>query len=141
VVKIACELPDKMGRTLSQWDSAQIAAQLMRDGIVQHISPTTVWRILSHHKLKPWRVHAWLSAKVPRDAEFERRVRNIINLYTWPLADHEVVLSIDEMTNLQLRPRSSATKPAQAGAAVLVEHEYKRAGGLNLFAAFDTRSG
>lgn len=141
VVKMACELPDTLGRSLSQWDSAEIAAQLVRQGEVASISPATVWRILSHHKLKPWRVHAWLSAKVPRDAEFVRRVRNIIDLYTRPLGDHEVVFSVDEMTNLQPRPRSAATKPALPGEPMFVEHEYARAGALNLFAAFDTRSG
>lgn len=140
-MKIACELPDARGRSLSQWDSVEIVGQLMREGVVPGISPATVWRILSHHKLKPWRVHAWLSAKTPRDAEFVRRVHDIIDLYTRPLADHEVVLSADEMTSLQPRPRTMATKPALPGEPVLVEHEYKRAGALNLFAAFDTRSG
>jgi transposase len=141
VVKIACELPEKRGRSLSQWDSVEIAAQLVREGLVTSISAATVWRILTHHKLKPWRVHAWLSPKVARDAEFMRRVRDIGDLYTRDLADHEMVLCVDEMTNLQPRPRSAATKPARAGEPVLVEHEYKRAGALNLFAAFDTRSG
>lgn len=141
MVKIACETPDQLGRSLSQWDSGEIAGQLVRDGVAASIAPVTVWRILHHHKLKPWRVHSWLSPKAPRDAEFVRRIKDISDLYTRPLGDHEVVLSVDEMTNLQPRPRGAATKPARPGAPVLVEHEYKRDGALNLFAAFDTRSG
>jgi len=51
------------------------------------------------------------------------------------------VLSLDEMTSLQPRPRRVPTRPAQPGRPVQVEHEYQRAGATHLFAAFDTRSG
>jgi len=135
-------MPDKLGRSLSQWDSVELARQLVNDGIVQSISPQTVWRILSHHRLKPWRSHMWLSPKAPRDVEFYRRVGEIIDLYTRPLLPGEVVLCVDEKTNLQPRPRSMPTKPALPGnRPVLLEHEYKREGAINLFAAFDTRTG
>lgn len=141
VVKIACELPDTQGRSLSHWDSAAIAAQLVREGVVSSVSPATVRRILAHHKLKPWRVHSWLSPKTPRDAAFAQCVTHMSDLYTRPLADDELVLGVDQMTNLQPRPRRVATRPAQPGAPLRVEQEYKRDGALNLFAAFDTRSG
>lgn len=141
-MKLACERPDLCGRSLSQWDCQELAWQLQADGIVQSISAQTVRRILSHHKLKPWRHHMWLGTNHPRDAEFYARVRHLIDLYTRPLADDEVVLSVDEKTSLQPRPRRHATKPAQPGNLPnRVEHEYKRAGALQLFAAFDTRSG
>ena len=52
-----------------------------------------------------------------------------------------MVLSLDEMTSLQPRPRRVATRPAQPGRPLQVEHEYRRAGATHLFAAFDTRSG
>jgi hypothetical protein len=64
VVKIACERPDNFGRSLSLWDCSEIARQLVRDGIVSSISPETVRQILLHHRLKPWRLKMWLSAKV-----------------------------------------------------------------------------
>jgi transposase len=57
------------------------------------------------------------------------------------LEDYEIVLCVDEKTSLQPRPRLSPTLPAQPGRPVRVEHEYQRKGALNLFAAFDTRSG
>jgi transposase len=112
-----------------------------RDGVVSSISPDTVRRILEHHQLKPWRHHMWLSSKVPRDAVFAAAVQNICDLYTRPLASHEMVLCVDEKTSLQPRTRKTATKPAQPGMPVRVEHEYQRKGALNLFAAFDTRTG
>jgi len=141
LVKLACERPDKLGRSLSQWDCTELARQLIADGIVEDISVSTVRRILVHHKLKPWRHHMWLSPKYPRDAEFYACVLDIIDLYTRPLGEDEIVLSVDEKTSLQPRPRLQSTKPAQPGLPNRVEHEYRRVGALNLFAAFDTRTG
>ena len=141
LVKIACERPDKLGRSLSQWDCQELARQVVDDGVVTSISPDTVRRILENHHLKPWRQHMWLSPKVPRDAAFAAAVQEICDLYTRPLAAHEAVLCVDEKTSLQPRPRKSPTLPAQAGMPIRVEHEYKRKGALNLFAAFDTRTG
>lgn len=141
LVKIACERPDKLGRSLSQWDCMELARQLEREGIVESISSATVRRILSNHHLKPWRHHLWLSPKVPRDAAFAKTVLEIVDLYTRPLGEHEMVLCADEKTSLQPRKRKSPTRPAQPDRPVQVEHEYTRDGALNLFAAFDTRTG
>jgi transposase len=141
LVKMACERPDDVGRSLSHWDCAELARQLVADEVVASISPQTVQRILASHKLKPWRKHLWLSPEVPRDADFRQRVKTICTLYTRKLASHEMVLCVDEKTSLQPRTRKSPTLPAQPGQPVRVEHEYERKGALNLFAAFDTRTG
>jgi transposase len=141
VVKIACERPDELGRSLSQWDCTEIARRLVRDGVVKSISAETIRQILHHHRLKPWRQKMWLSAKVPRDAVFAEQVQGICELYTRPLRPDEVVLCVDEMTSLQPRPRKSPTRAAKTDRPTLVEHEYGRCGALNLFAAFDTRTG
>ena len=118
-----------------------MARQLVADGVVGSISPDTVGRILNNHRLKPWRHHLWLSPKVPRDAAFAACVQEICELYTRPLAAHEMVLCVDEKTSLQPRTRKSPTRAAQPGQPVRVEHEYERKGALNLFAGFDTRTG
>jgi transposase len=141
LVKLACELPDTKGRSLCQWDSKELTAQLMAAGVVGSISPTTVRRILSGHRLKPWRHHLWLSPKVPRDATFAKAIQEIASLYTGSLNSDEMVLCVDEKTSLQPRPRKAKTLPAKPGVPVRVEHEYERQGALNLFAAFDTRTG
>src|SRR6266568_8574313 len=80
VVKLACERPDLVGSSLSQWDSTELARKLKAEGVVQVISATTIWRILRSHKLKPWRHHLWLSAKVPRDEHFANLVRTLVEL-------------------------------------------------------------
>jgi transposase len=141
-VRLACERPDLLGRSLSQWDGAELARQLIAEGIVTDISVATVRRILAAHQLKPWRHHVWLYPKQPRGAAFYATVSELIDLYTRPLHRDELVLSVDEKTSLQPRPRHAPTRPAQPQHLPnRYEHEYKRAGALNLFAAFDTRSG
>lgn len=142
LVKLACELPDAAGRSLSLWTCAELARTLRRDGVVDSISPQHVQRILQSHRLKPWRVHHWLSDKTPRDTAFRETVLDLCDLYTRSLAAHECVLSLDEKTSIQPRPRTAPNRPALPGCIpVHVEHEYARAGALNLIAAFDTRSG
>jgi len=142
LVKLACELPEDEARSLSTWTCGELARTLVRDGIVRSISTSTVQRILAAEKLKPWRVHHWLSSKVPRDDQFREAVHNISDLYTRQLGPHERVLSLDEKTSLQPRTRTSRNRPARPGnEPVVVEHEYVRKGALNLFAAFDTRTG
>jgi hypothetical protein len=141
LVKVACELPDDLSRSLSLWTCAELARTL-READVVDMSPQTVQRILASHKLKPWRVHYWLSPKAPRDEVFRSTVLNICDLYTRPLTSSERVLCLDEMTSLQPRTRTSRTLPPQPGLMpARLEHEYQRKGALNLLAAFDTRNG
>ena len=141
LVRMACQMPAEKGRSLSLWDCTELARELKREGIVPSISGQTVQRILAHHRLKPWRSHVWLGMKAPRDADFIARTKNICDLYTRPLEPYEVVLSVDEKTSIQPRPRMAATRPPQPGRPAQIEHEYKRAGAVNLFAAFNTRTG
>jgi transposase len=145
IVRLACERPDSLGRSLSQWDGTELAHQLIAEGIVEGISAATVRRILACHHIKPWRHHLWLYPKRPRDAAFYATyatISELIDLYTRPLPEDEIVLSVDEKTSLQPRPRLSPTRPAPPGNIPRrYEHEYKRSGALNLLAAFDTRSG
>jgi hypothetical protein len=70
LVKVACERPERCGRSLSQWDCTELARALVQSGVTESISASTVRRILAHHKLKPWRPPRWLSPKYPRDAAF-----------------------------------------------------------------------
>jgi len=142
VVRLACERPDDVGRSLSQWFCVDLARQLVDEGHVDRISYETVRRILLHHKLKPWRHHMWMNPKSPRDAEFYARVNEIIDLYTRLLSPSEAVLCVDEKTSLQPRTRGTPTRPARPGNIPnRVEHEYQRKGALQLFAAFNTRNG
>jgi transposase len=141
LVKLACDLPDDQQRSLSLWTCAELARTLQRDKIVETISPQSVQRILASYRLKPWRSHYWLNAKGPRDEEFRRRTKEICDLYTRQMEPHERVLCVDEKTSLQPRTRKFANRPARPDTPVRVEHEYRRSGALQLFGAFDVRSG
>jgi len=122
-------------------DLAVLRRETVAEGVVTTISPDTARRVLEHHHLKPWRHHLWLSAKAPHDHHFAEQVQLLVDLYTRPLADWEMVLCADEKTNLQPRPRKAPTLPTRPGSPTRLEHEYKRAGALHVFAAFDTRTG
>jgi hypothetical protein len=122
VVKLACERPDVVGRSLSQGESAELARQLGHDGSVEAISPHTVQRILAHHTLRPWRPHLWWSPQVPRAAAFAAQVQEIVPVYTRPLGVWESVLCVDKKTRLQPRPRKAPTLGAQPGQPIRVEH-------------------
>ena len=141
IVKLACELPSLRGIPIGQWDCTELARALVDDGVVESISPDTVRRVLLSNELRPWRVHAWLSPKVPRDTCFISTVQAICDLYTRPLTPGEAVLCLDEKTSLQPRPRLAPTLASEPGKPVRVEHTYRRAGAVHLFAAFNTRSG
>jgi len=141
VIKIACEMPEKYGRSLAMWDCQEIAKELIRTKVVDSISSESVRRILESQKIKPWKHHMWLSEKKPRDQEFCDSVREITDQYFRKLKASECVLCMDENTSIQARKRIAEPKGAKSKRPVQVEHEYKRKGALNLFAAFDTRTG
>lgn len=142
LTKLACELPEEAGRSLSLWTCAELARTLVRDGVVDAISPQTVQRLLQSSRLKPWRVHHWLSPKVARDEAFREIVLDLCDLYTRKPVSTERIVSLDELTSIQPRTRSAATKPARPGSIpVRLEHEYQRKGAWNLFAAFDIQTG
>lgn len=141
-MKLACELPEAARRSLTLWTCGEIARTLVRDAIVESIAAETVRRILQSHQLKPWKIHHWLSADVARDEHFRQKIDRLCELYTRPSAPHERVLSVDEMTSIQPRPRTAPTRPPRPGnQPAMLEHEYMRAGALNLIAAFDIQTG
>ena len=142
VVRLACERPDLVGRSLSPGDGPELARQLITDGSVEELSAATVRRMLAAPQLKPWRQQLWLYPKPPRAAACSATVADLMGLYTRPLRAEELVLAVDEKTALQPRPRLAPPRPAQPHHLPhRVEPEDKRAGALPLCAAFDSRSG
>lgn len=121
IVKLACEHPDQLGYLLSQWDCSELARKLQADGIVPSFSPATVRRVLQAHQLKPWRSHLWLFPKVPRNQQFVEQIRTVVDVYTCPLNEEELVLSLDEKTNLQPRSRLAPTLPSRPGQPLRLE--------------------
>lgn len=139
VKALACELPATTGIPLSRWSTAEIARQVRSVGLVATISDKTIWRWLHEDAIRPWQHRPWL---FPRDPQFLTKASRILDLYerVWDgkrLKADEFVLSADEKTSIQARHRRHRTRPAHPGAAMKVEHEYKRCGAWAYLAAMD----
>jgi putative transposase len=46
IMALACEAPGESGRPISQWSTTELAAEIMRRGIVETISPRHAARLL-----------------------------------------------------------------------------------------------
>ena len=46
IVALACEAPGESGRPISQWSTAELAAEIVQRGIVEQISPRHAARLL-----------------------------------------------------------------------------------------------
>ncbi len=52
IEKLACEQPEKSGRPISQWTNREIADEIMKQGIVETISPRHAGRLLKRSGYK-----------------------------------------------------------------------------------------
>lgn len=142
VKALACELPYEAEVPLSRFSCGEIAAEVVRRGIVGEISGSTVWRWLHEDAIKPWQHRSWIW---PRDPEFEQKAGRVLDLYQgmWeghPLGAEDYVICSDEKTSIQARVRVHPTQPVQAGQSMRVEHEYQRGGALAYMAGWDVRA-
>jgi len=141
VKALACELPSRLGVSLSRLHVPDIATEVVSRGIVAEISGTTVWRWLSEDAIRPWAHRSWI---FPRDPDFEPKAARVLDLYArrWdgkPLGKNDFVVSADEKTSIQARGRCHETLPPAPGRDMRVEHEYERGGALAYLAAWDVR--
>ena len=141
VKALACELPFESGIPLSRFSNNDIAAEVVRRGIVAQISGSTVWRWLSEDAIRPWQYRSWI---FPRDPQFEQKAGRVLDLYQgiWsgsPLGFDEYVISADEKTSIQARVRKHASLAPMIGKCMRVEHEYRRGGALTYIAAWDVK--
>ncbi len=58
---IACESPETYGRPISHWTSRELADEMIKQGIVESISPRHVGRLLDEAELKPHQTQYWLN--------------------------------------------------------------------------------
>jgi len=57
---LACAPPEQYGRPISHWTPQELADELMKQGIVERISPRHVGRLLAEAELKPHQSRYWL---------------------------------------------------------------------------------
>lgn len=58
---IACEKPETYGRPISHWTARELADEMVKQGIVESISPRHVGRLLEEASLKPHQTGYWLN--------------------------------------------------------------------------------
>ena len=58
---IVCEKPETYGRPISHWTSRELADEMMKQGIVERISPRHVGRLMDEADLKPHQLQYWLN--------------------------------------------------------------------------------
>lgn len=58
---MACQPPQAYGRPISHWTPRELALELVKQGIVESISPRHVGRLLEEADLKPHQKRYWLN--------------------------------------------------------------------------------
>jgi DDE superfamily endonuclease len=101
------------------------------------ISVSSVQRIWQAHGLRPHRVRRF---KLSKDPEFVPKLRKIVGLYVNPPA-YDIVLSVDEKSQIQALDRTQPGLPMKKGRAGTLTHDYKRHGTTTLFAALNVLEG
>lgn len=142
VKAIACEVVHRTELPLSRLSLSDLAAEASV-ALGKSISRCTVGRILDADKIKPWRYKYWI---FPRDPQFAEKAGVVLDLYAglWqgePLSAGDHIISADEKTSIQARIRCYQTLPPGPGRSRRIEHEYKRGGALQYFAAWDVQRG
>jgi len=131
LIALACEHPSASGRPITQWSSRELAAELVKRGIVTSISRATVSRLLKEAKIKPHRCRYWLNAQPEDEAQFHEHVRLVCALYRqaadWHAQGIHLVCT-DEKTGIQALERDAPTKGVKPGLIMRMEANYTRHG-------------
>ena len=140
IIALACESPEDYGRPITHWTQRELAEEVIKQGIVDGISPAYLGRLLKKNDLKPHRSQYWLNAKA--DERKEERIADICELYKQAVdTPQEVVISVDEMTGVQALERISADLPMKVGHVQSIEFEYKRHGTQTLLGGLNGATG
>ena len=97
-----------------------------------------VWRVLRRHGIHLQRRRSWC---ISTDPQFAQKAADIVGLYLEP-PENAVVISVDEKSAIQALERARGWLDLPNGQAVRGHnHEYKRHGTTNLFAALEVHTG
>src|SRR3954465_2223623 len=142
---LACEPPEKSGLPITHWTGAELAAEAMKRGIVESISPSQVNRLLRQAELQPHKSRYWLNTTEKDPVLFQAQVEMVCATYQdAPQLYHHHdthTISVDEMTGIQALERVAATIPMQPGHIELREFEYERHGTLTFIGNFHVVTG
>jgi transposase len=145
ILAVACEPPEKSGLPITHWTAHELAAEVVKRGIVASISTTQVGRYLRAAALQPHKSRYWLNTTEKDPQRFQEQVEAICDTYRaapeLERTQHTHTVCVDEMTGLQALERIAPTKLMIAGKAALIEFEYERHGTLCLIGNFQVTTG
>jgi transposase len=144
LIAVACERPQDSGRPITRWSSRELAAEVVKRGIVKTIARSTISQLLKEAKIKPHLSRYWLNAQPEDEAAFDAQVRIVCALYRQATQLHKLgihLVSTDEKTGIQALQHTYPAKPVRAGQVARIEHEYDRHGTLCLIANFEVATG
>ncbi len=144
LIAVACEPPQHSGRPITRWGSRELAAEVVKRGIVKTIARSTVSQLLKEAKIKPHLSRYWLNAQPEDEAVFDAQVRAICALYRQATQLHKLgihLVSTDEKTGIQAVQHKYPAKPVRVGQVARIEHEYNRHGTLCLIANWEVATG
>jgi transposase len=145
ILALACEPPEKSGRPITHWTTAELADEAKKRGIVTSISASQVRRYLCEAELQPHKSRYWLNAREKDPQQFQQKVEAVCTCYREaPQLYAEAnthTMCTDEMTGIQALERVAATLPMKPGWVECREFEYKRHGTLTLIGNFHVVTG
>jgi transposase len=144
LIAVACEHPQDSGRPITRWSSRELAAEVVKRGIVKTIARSTVSQLLKEAKIKPHLGRYWLNAQPEDEVAFDAQVRVVCTLYRQAAQLHTLGIQLvctDEKTGIQALQHKYPVKPVRAGQVARLEHEYDRHGTLCLIANFEVATG
>jgi hypothetical protein len=136
ILATACEEPNQSGLPIDDWTGRDLAAEVVRRGIVESISQSTVQRYLAQSALQPHRSKYWLNTTEKNPELFEQQVQVVCRTYLEASAlyfqHHTHTVCVDEMTGIQALERNAKKIPMEPGRPARIEFEYTRHGTLCL---------
>ena len=144
LMAVACEPPQHSGRPITRWSSRELAAEMVKRGIVKRIARRTLSQLLKEAKIKPHLSRYWLNAQPEDEAVFDAQVRAICALYRQATQLHKRgihLVATDEKTGIQALQHKYPAKPVRVGQVARLEHEYDRHGTLCLIANLEVATG
>ena len=133
LVALACTRPPQTpeGLRRERWTHRELGGQV-------GMSESQAHEILRAADIKPHLLEQWVMSELGPD--FEARAAEVCGLYLDP-PEGVLVISIDEKTGIQAKAPVKPDRQARPGKPARREHEYRRNGTQNLFAALRVHSG
>jgi transposase len=145
ILAVACEPPEKSDRPITHWTRRELTDEVVKRGIVESISESSVGRLLNQAALKPHRRKMWLNTKEKDPEVFQRQVEAVCETYRDApqlSAERGVhTISTDEMTGLQALERNAPSQPLRPHQPARDEYEYTRHGTTTLIGNLDVVTG